>query len=174
MTERVAGFALRHAREADLAAIVAIYNATIPGRQVTADLEPVSVESRRPWFAAHTPDRHPLWVVEEDGQVVGWMSLSPFYGRPAYAATAELSIYLDPRVRGRGLGGALLDHVAGAAPGLGVRTLLGFIFAHNAPSLALFCARGFAEWGRLPDVAELDGVRRTLLIVGRHLDSETS
>ncbi len=41
---------LRPATEADLPAIVAIYNATIPGRMVTADTEPVSVDSRQPWF----------------------------------------------------------------------------------------------------------------------------
>jgi len=43
----------RAATEADLPAIVEIYNSTIPGRMVTADLEPVTVESRRAWFQAH-------------------------------------------------------------------------------------------------------------------------
>ena len=48
----------------DLPAIVAIYNSTIASRDVTADLEPVSVESRRAWFDAHGPAARPLWVVE--------------------------------------------------------------------------------------------------------------
>jgi len=52
------------------------------------------------------------------------------------------------------------------APGFGLHTLLGFIFGHNAPSLALFEARGFACWGTLPRVAVLDGVGRDLVIVG--------
>jgi phosphinothricin acetyltransferase len=34
----------------DLPAIIDIYNATIPGRMVTADLEPITVESRLRWF----------------------------------------------------------------------------------------------------------------------------
>ena len=42
---------LRAARDADLPAIVAIYNAAIPGRQATADTEPVTVKSREAWFA---------------------------------------------------------------------------------------------------------------------------
>ena len=62
---------------------------------------------------------------------------------------------------------ALLAHAIAAAPALGLRTLLGFIFAHNAPSLALFERAGFAVWGRLPRVAELDGVARDLSILGR-------
>ncbi|MBV8628542.1 MAG: N-acetyltransferase, partial [Paraburkholderia sp.] len=44
----------------DLPAIVAIYNSTVASRQVTADLEPVSVESRLPWFHAHGPAARPL------------------------------------------------------------------------------------------------------------------
>ena len=38
-------FNLRNATEHDLPAIVAIYNATIPSRMVTADLDPVTVEA---------------------------------------------------------------------------------------------------------------------------------
>lgn len=56
----------RVAIRADLPAIVAIYNSTVSSRQVTADLEPVSVGSRHDWFNAHAPDRRPLWVVERD------------------------------------------------------------------------------------------------------------
>ena len=42
----LAEFTLRDATEADLPAIVEIYNATIAGRMVTADTSPVTVESR--------------------------------------------------------------------------------------------------------------------------------
>lgn len=160
---------IRLAEPADLARIVKIYNSTIASREVTADLEPVSVESRQAWFDAHNAERHPLWVAEQDGAVIGWASLSAFYGRPAYDATAELSIYLDATVRRQGLGQRMLDHVLTACPTLQIRTVLGFIFAHNLPSLALFERNGFARWAHLPEVAELDGTRRSLVIVGRAL-----
>jgi len=159
----------RDAVESDLAAIVAIYNATIPGRGVTADLDPVSVDSRRAWFESHTPERRPLWVVEAEGRIVGWLSFSDFYGRPAYAASAELSIYLDASARGQGLGRALLERAIACAPALQIETLLGFIFGHNAVSLRLFERHGFARWGTLPRVAKLDGIERDLVIVGRRL-----
>ena len=58
------------------------------------------------------------------------------------------------------------------APSLHIDTLLGFIFGHNAPSLALFERHGFARWGVLPRVAVLDGLERDLVIVGRRLDGE--
>ena len=50
-----------------------------------------------------------------------------------------------------------------------VATLLGFVFGHNAPSLALFERLGFERWALLPRVAELDGVERDLVIVGRRV-----
>ena len=164
---------IRDALEADLPAIVAIYNASIPGRMATADVDAVSVENRLDWFRAHTPARRPVWVAERAGQVVGWLSVQSFYGRPAYQATAEVSVYVAPRVQGRGIGRGLLGEAVRRAPALGLRTLLGFVFAHNAPSLGLFEALGFTRWGRLPRVAELDGIERDLVIVGRRIGEPT-
>ncbi len=79
---------IRDAVEEDLPAIVEIYNSTVPGRMVTADPEPVSVESRRAWLYEHDPQSRPLWVVEVGGEVAGWFSFRPFRKKPAYHATA--------------------------------------------------------------------------------------
>lgn len=160
-------FAHRLAARDDLARIVEIYNATIPSRRVTADTEPVTVASRVQWFEDHNPDRRPLWVVETEGCIAAWLSFSSFYGRPAYSRTAELSVYVHESFRHRGLGSYLLTQAISQAPSLELDTLLGFIFAHNEPSLSLFEKSGFARWGELPRVALLDGVERDLVIVGR-------
>lgn len=157
---------LRDARESDLDAIVRIYNAAIPGRLATADTDPVSTESRRPWFRDRDPARHPIWVAERAGQVAGWLSFGKFYGRPAYAATAELSAYVDPGFQRAGLATELVSQAIARAPGLGLQTLLGFVFAHNDRSVALCRKFGFQQWGHLPRVAVLDGVERDLLILG--------
>ena len=99
----------------------------------------------------------------------GWLSLRSFYGRPAYDATVEVAVYVDPAPQRRGIGKTLLDHALANAPALGIRTVLAFVFAHNAPSLALFERAGFAAWGRLPRVAVLDGVERDLAVLGRRV-----
>lgn len=160
---------IRDAVAADLPVVVAIYNAAIPTRMATADTVPVTVESRREWFVEHGPDRRPLWVAVDRGTITGWLSFRSFYGRPAYHATAEVSVYVAPGHRRRGIGRELLARAVAAGPRLGLRTLLGFIFGHNVASLALFEGLGFAPWGVLPRVAELDGVERDLVIVGRRV-----
>jgi phosphinothricin acetyltransferase len=160
---------IRDATEADLPAIILIYNATIAGRMATADTQPVTVDSRRDWFHEHNPNARPLWVALQNDVIVGWLSFQSFYRRPAYHATAELSLYVAQDWRRKGIGKALLAGAVEQAPRLGLKTLLGFIFAHNDASLRLFEKFDFQRWGVLPRVAELDGVERDLIIVGRRL-----
>ncbi|MTH53990.1 GNAT family N-acetyltransferase [Bacillus mangrovi] len=159
---------LRLANREDLPRIVDIYNTTIASRMVTADLEPVSYESREKWFDDHT-DRYPLWVAEENGAITSWVSLQPFYGREAYKHTAEVSIYIDPAFRGAGLGKKLLQAAIDECAGLDIYTLLGFVFGHNEPSIRLFERFGFSRWGTFPGIAELEGVERDLVILGKRV-----
>ncbi|MGO8684206.1 MAG: N-acetyltransferase family protein [Thermoleophilia bacterium] len=165
-------YAHRLARRDDLAQIVAIYNATIASEMVTADTEPVTVESRVAWFNEHAPGSRPLWVCTDrahDERVLAWLSFSSFYGRPAYAKTAEISVYVHESQRRQGLATCLVETAIADAPSLGVDTLLGFIFAHNTPSLSLFVRLGFERWGYLPGVAVLDDAVHDLVIVGRRV-----
>jgi phosphinothricin acetyltransferase len=161
---------VRDAVESDLPAIVAIYNATIPGGMVTADTTPATVEGRLPWFRAHTPERRPIWVVEgENGAVCAWFSFSDFRPRPAYHPTAEVSVYVAETHRRHGLGDLLLRRAIASAPALGLCSLVGLIWAHNEPSLRLCAKHGFERWGWLPRVALLYGIERDLVIVGRRV-----
>lgn len=151
----------------DLPAIVDIYNSTIESRKVTADLEPVTVENRIRWFEEHSEDHRPLWVMRFGSEIVAWMSFQSFYGRPAYNGTAEISIYVNEKFRGIGAGSILIAKALEECPRLRVSNLVGFVFGHNEPSLKLLRKFGFEQWGLLPGVAELDGVKRDLVIVGR-------
>jgi phosphinothricin acetyltransferase len=136
----------------------------------TADLDPVSIESRVAWFRDHSPSTHPIWVaVGEDGHVAGWFSFQPFYGRCAYRTTVEVSVYVAPGDQRRGVARRLLRDAVERGPSFGFETLVGFIFGHNEPSLRLFEGLGFERWGKLPGVARLDGVVRDLIVVGRRV-----
>ena len=162
-----------HFRDAtihDLARIVDIYNSIVAGRMVTADTEPVSVESRLKWFHEHEPVYRPLWMVMSENESIGWVSFQSFYGRPAYQGTAEISIYLDEKIRGKGIGEKILLHAMNSCERLGIKTLLGFIFAQNIPSIKLFRKMGFEEWGNFPGIARLDDIERDLIIVGKRIN----
>jgi phosphinothricin acetyltransferase len=160
---------IRHATAEDLPAIVAIYNASIPGRMATADTEPVTVAQREEWFRAFDPRTRPLWLMDEGGAIAGWLGLRSFYGRPAYHRTVESAVYVAPERQRRGIARTLLAHALAECPALGIANVLGFVFAHNTPSIALFEERGFKRWGLLPRVCELDGAEKDVLILGRRL-----
>ena len=160
----------RDALKTDLEKIVEIYNSTIPSRMVTADTEPVSVESRKKWFSEHNSAKRPLWVVENSSnEIIGWVSFQSFYGRPAYDATVEISVYLATEQRGKGIGKQILQYCIDNANQFGIKTFLGFIFSHNEPSIKLFKSFGFEDWAMLPNVAELDGRERSLKILGKRI-----
>lgn len=161
---------IRDAVAADLPAIVEIYNSTIACRNITADTEPVTVASRLPWFQSHDANHRPLWIMQSEDEIAGWLGFQSFYsGRRAYNATAELSVYVAPQFRRQGIGQKLLQQAIDRSPALSIKTLLGFIFANNQPSLKLFENFGFERWGCLPDVAEFETGTIDLLIVGRRL-----
>lgn len=162
-------FLFEVAKHEDLPKIVGIYNQAIPGRMATADTQQVSVESKEAWFKAY--DNHfPIWVIKADNQVVGWVALEPFYGRPAYLKTAEISIYIDSDYQHHGLGQKSLDFVFSKLPELGINVIVANIFAHNVPSQKLFQKNDFKRWGHLPDVAIMDQKIYSLDILGRHFD----
>lgn len=148
---------IRLATLADLPRIVEIYNQAIAAKNATADTVPFTVEQRRDWFQIHTPDEYPLYVYEEEGRVLGWLSVSPYRGRPALARTAEVSYYVDYACQGRGIGSALMVHALADAPRLGKKIYLAILLEWNTASRRLLEKFGFERWGYLPDVAEFDG-----------------
>lgn len=159
-------FTTRDATLDDLPAIVDIYNQSIPAGTATADTRPITVESRRPWFAQFSPDKRPIWVAEDEtGQIAGCIYVTSFYaGRPAYDKTAEVSLYLSNSHQKQGLGTFLLQKMIDTCPSLGITTLVGMHFDHNEATKHLNEKFGFEVCGHLPEIAEVHGQKRGLLI----------
>jgi L-amino acid N-acyltransferase YncA len=168
-TAAIAAITIRDAIEADLPAIVQIYNSAIASRVSTAQLQPVTVETRREWFHAHSPAHYPIWVAEVKGSIAGWLSFREFLPRCAYSGTVEISLYVSEEFRRRGVARQMLQEAIARAPHLKVHSLVGLIFADNEPSIALFRTAGFERWGFLPAVARVDEIPRDLTIFGRHV-----
>ncbi len=159
---------IRDAIASDLPAIVAIYNAAIP-ELVTADIAPVSVESRAEWFESHSPHHFPIWVSMSGDDVIGWLSLNRFYAKPVYDATAEVSVYVERGTRRTGVARELLLAAIERGPGLDLKRLIGLVYADNVPSLQLFEEMEFERWGMLPRVTDRSGEEIDVVIVGRRV-----
>ena len=152
---------IRPAREADIPALMEIYNEAVRNTTATFDLDERDYADRKAWFDAHT-GRHVLYVYEADGVAVGYGSLSKFREKSAYDGTAEISLYIHPDYRRRGIGRALMEELIRAGrenPEL--HTLISCITAENAASIAMHERFGFESCGRIREA----GVK-----FGRYLD----
>jgi phosphinothricin acetyltransferase len=161
---------IRIAAPEDLPAIVSIYNEAVLSRFATADINAVSVDSRRDWFAEHEPTRHPVYVWEDAGAVRGWCSLSPYRrGRMALRFTAEISYYVQRGSQRKGIASRLIRHAISDCETLQIKNLFAIVLEPNTPSCSLLEKLGFEKWGLMPCVADFDGQECSHLYYGQRL-----
>lgn len=130
---------IRAANEKDLSQIVDIYNQAVLLRRSTADLTPVTVDSRRQWFYDHAPDTFPIWVAEDNDVILRWCSLSAY--RPVRIAlrhTAEISYYVHQAHRRKGNRSALIQHAVDRCPSLQIKNLFTLLLDVNLTSASEF------------------------------------
>ena len=140
---------VRAARDADVAAIAAIYGHHVLNSTGTFEETPPSEAETAARIAAVRALRLPYLVAEgDDGQVAGFAYASAFRPRPAYRYTAEDSVYIRPDQMGRGVGKALVAEVIAACEALGVRQMIAVIGdSANAGSIGLHRSLGFVDAG---------------------------
>lgn len=139
---------LRDAVAADLPAITAIYADEVLHGTATFELTPPDTTEMAARLAAVQDLTLPWLTAELDGVVVGYAYLAPFRLRPAYRYSVELSVYIAPEARGRGVGRALMQALIARARAMGLRHLIGVIGdSANAGSIALHKGAGFREAG---------------------------
>jgi phosphinothricin acetyltransferase len=151
----------RPARPADAAAIAAIYNEGIASRQSTFETEPRSAADILPWLDAS----HPVVVVTDGEEVLGFASASPYRSRPCYEGVAEFSVYVASGARRRGAGAAAMRALEEACAAQGCWKLLSRVFPENLASRALLAHLGFREVGVYERHGRLDGEWRDCVVV---------
>lgn len=148
--------------------ILDILNMAIADRSVTALLTPATRKKQAPWFAEHRTKRHPIFVAEVGGRVVGWMAVTAYRsGREGFAGACELSYYLDKAYQHQGIGSVLMDQVIARCRALGYKHLMLVILEDNLPSLSLARKFGFEPWGLFPGIVEIDGHTKDCYQMGR-------
>ena len=143
---------IRDAREADLAAMLAIYNDAVLTTTAVYDYKPRSSGQQAAWFKAKQEQGLPVLAAEDGGGVVGFASYGPFRPWPAYLHSVENSLYVAPEQRGRGIGTLLLPALIQRAAERGLHTMIAGVDATNEPSLRLHAKFGFERVAQFREV----------------------
>lgn len=143
---------LRKATLEDLGEITDIYNYAIENLTATFDENQKTIEERKIWFETHQIDKYPLIVAEEEGEILGWGSISPFRERSAYRFTGETSIYVRKDIQGQGIGTRLLKKLIDLTRESDLHTLIAVIADGNEASIRLHANLGFQIVGQMQEI----------------------
>ena len=135
----------RQAEDRDLPQLLSIYNDIILTTTAVYDYRPHTLEMRRQWFELKREQGFPVFVAEEEEEIVGFSSIGAFRNWAAYKYSVENSVYVAKEKRGRGIGKHLLPPLIDAAKKLEMHTIIASIDATNESSLRLHRSFGFEE-----------------------------
>ena len=153
---------VRGMTEADWPAVRAIYEEGIATGHATFE---TSAPAWEQWDGEHLEACR--IIADGDGEVLGWAALTKVSGRCVYAGVAEVSVYVAPSARGRGIGRHLLAALVGESERTGLWTLQAGIFPENEASVALHERCGFRIVGRRERLGKMNGAWRDVLLLER-------
>ncbi|HLK28602.1 MAG TPA: GNAT family N-acetyltransferase [Puia sp.] len=136
---------IRPATENDLQQMLDIYNEIIANTTAVFQYDPHSLEMRKEWFAQKQKDGFPVFVAEENGEVLGFSTIGPFRNWQAYQYSVENSVYVRSDLRGKGIGKLLLQATINAAKEMKMHTIIAGIDASNEASIAMHEQFGFEQ-----------------------------
>ena len=136
---------VRIATENDLPAILTIYNEVIINTTAVYDYEAHTPAMRLAWFNTKKEQGFPVFVAEDEKEVLGFSSIGPFRAWAAYQYSVENAVYVAAGARGRGVGKLLLPPLIHAARQMGMHTVLAGIDSGNDASIQLHRHFGFEE-----------------------------
>jgi L-amino acid N-acyltransferase YncA len=140
-------------KEVDLPEVKEIYDWYIKNTTATFHTEPITTEQLKEFIYIH----HPLYrsyLIYANNKIAGYCFITNYKKRQAYDRTAELTIYLSPGSRNKGIGKMALMHLEKMAAEAGLRNLLGVISGDNQNSIALFEKAGYTKCAHYKNVGE--------------------
>jgi len=136
---------IRNANENDVPALLEIYNEIIVNTTAIYQYVPQTLEMRREWFALKQQQGFPVFVAEEDNEILGFSTIGPFRQWQAYKYSVENSVYVASDKRGKGIGKLLMQPLIDAATQMDIHTIIAGIDATNEVSIHLHKKFGFEE-----------------------------
>ena len=143
---------IRPAVPADAAAVAAIYGHHVLNGVASFDTVPLDASAMNERINECRRAGWPFLVADDGGEVAGYAFATQMRPRPAYAHTAENSIYVHHDRLGQGIGRTLLTHLVEAATLAGFRQMIAVVGGPELASVALHETLGFRQVGRLTAV----------------------
>jgi len=144
---------IRPAELSDVQAILNIVNYEIKHTTSVYDYEERTLDDQVRWLNKKRKDGMPVIVAEYNNDVAGYGTFGIFRPWDAYQFSVEHSIYVAKKVRGKGIGRAIMKELISMATERGYHTMIAGIDASNKSSHEFHSKFGFVEVGRLKEVA---------------------
>jgi len=162
---------IRQATRGDLHRLTAIYNQAVEAGLRTADIRTQTPIERKEWLEIHlNSPRHPVFIAETAGEILGYLSISPYRkGREALRFAAEVSYYVDFDHHQKGIGSALMNHALNFCMKKELKTIFAILLETNTASIALLKKYGFERWATLPNIADFGGIEISQVYYGKRL-----
>jgi L-amino acid N-acyltransferase YncA len=143
---------IRDATEADLAAVMDIYNDAVANTTAIWNETLVDLANRRDWFAARMARGFPVLVADEDGTIGGYASYGDWRPFEGFRQTVEHSVYVHRDHRGSGIGRKLMTALVERAATGGIHVMIAAIETGNTASIRLHEQLGFRVAGQFSEV----------------------
>ena len=164
---------VRPACEADMPAIAAIAaHAVRTGVAHFGEVPDPPEVVRAAWLA--TRARHPWFVAEHAGEVIGYAKGGEWNDRAAYRWTSQIGIYINPAHHGRGVGKALYAALIPELETRGFRTVYAGVVPPNPASERLHERIGMSRIGTLPAAGYKHGAWHDVVLFAMRLGDPES
>ncbi len=137
---------IRPAVRADAEAMRLMYNHYVENTSVTFDMVGRSLEQQEAWIEERS-GAFAVLVAVDNGELMGFASISPYKDRPAYRTTVEDSVYVAPGHGRSGIGLLLMKRLIEVASDHGYHSVMARIADASESSVGLHAAVGFTVVG---------------------------
>ncbi|KPF43307.1 GNAT family N-acetyltransferase [Rhizobium sp. AAP43] len=163
-------FIIRDATEADLPAVLEIYNHAVAETTAIWNEILVDLDNRRAWLEARRARGFPVLIADVGGVVAGYASYGDWRAFDGFRHSVEHSVYVEKNHHGRGLGRALMQALIEEARAGNIHVMIAAIEAGNRGSIALHEKLGFRHVGTHREVGQKFGRWLDLTMMELKLD----
>ena len=160
---------IRRAQRTDVPAMREIFNEVLRNSNSIYREEEVTLEERYAWFDEKLEHGFPIFGAYEGDHLIGYAGYGTWRAAQGYRKSVELTIYVDQKRRGKGIGSKLMQTIIEHAKADGYHVMIGAIDAANQQSIEFHKRFGFVEVARMPEVALKNDQWLTLIFMQKLL-----